>query len=129
MATMNGLVPDEARSPLTLFEGYTSGFTLWVSFVLGPANLRSDHSAGPETVGHAARRRRIHYRAAQVGVRPRRTAGRDPGAIARRPEHDGPAMFARISVMRALNRHVERVFNASRKDTHWGRRKLKRDAQ
>jgi hypothetical protein len=42
-------------------------------------------------------------------------------------EHDGPAMFARIGIMRALNRHVERVFNPSRKDTHWGQRKLKRD--
>jgi hypothetical protein len=27
----------------------------------------------------------------------------------------------------ALNRHVERVFDPSRKDTHWGKRKLKRD--
>jgi hypothetical protein len=27
----------------------------------------------------------------------------------------------------ALNRHVERVFNPDRKDTHWGKRKLKRD--
>ncbi len=42
-------------------------------------------------------------------------------------EQDGPAMFARIDVMRALNRHVEREFNSSRKDTHWGKRKLKRD--
>jgi hypothetical protein len=42
-------------------------------------------------------------------------------------EHDGPAMFARIGVMRAINRQVQRVFNPSRKDTHWGRRKLKRD--
>jgi len=33
----------------------------------------------------------------------------------------GPTMFARISVMRALNRHVERVFNPSRKDKLWGR--------
>jgi hypothetical protein len=39
----------------------------------------------------------------------------------------GPTMFARIGVMRALNRHVERVFNPSRKETHWGRRKLARD--
>jgi hypothetical protein len=39
----------------------------------------------------------------------------------------GPTMFARIGVMRALNRHVERVFNPDRKDDHWGRRKLKRD--
>ncbi len=40
---------------------------------------------------------------------------------------DGPTMFARIGVMRALNRHVECVFNPSRKDKHWGRRKLARD--
>ena|SRR5947209_3071720 len=39
----------------------------------------------------------------------------------------GPTTFARIGVMRALNRHVERVFNPDRKDHHWGRRKLKRD--
>ena len=39
----------------------------------------------------------------------------------------GPTMLARIAVMRALNRHVERVFNPDRKDTHWGKRKLKRD--
>ncbi len=36
-------------------------------------------------------------------------------------------MFARIGRMRALNRHVERVFNRDRNDHHWGRRKLKRD--
>jgi hypothetical protein len=42
-------------------------------------------------------------------------------------EQDGPTMFARIDMMRALNRHVERVFNPSRKDTKWGRRKLARD--
>ena len=39
----------------------------------------------------------------------------------------GPTMFARIGVMRALNRHVERVLNPDRKEHHWGRRKLKRD--
>jgi hypothetical protein len=38
-----------------------------------------------------------------------------------------PTMFARIGVMRALNRHVERVFDPTRKDTHWEKRKLKRD--
>jgi hypothetical protein len=42
-------------------------------------------------------------------------------------ELGGPTMFARIGVMRALNRHVEWVFNPDRKDTHWGKRKLKRD--
>ncbi len=42
-------------------------------------------------------------------------------------EHDGPTMFARIGVMRALNRHVERVFDPSRKDPHRARRRLARD--
>src|SRR3981081_3306551 len=32
----------------------------------------------------------------------------------------------RPAVSAALNRNVERVFNSSRKDTHWGKRKLKR---
>ena len=39
----------------------------------------------------------------------------------------GWLMLARIGLMRALKRHVERVFDPSRKDHHWGRRKLKRD--
>jgi hypothetical protein len=42
-------------------------------------------------------------------------------------EHDGPTMFARIGVMKALNRHVERAFNPDRKDHHWGKRRLARD--
>lgn len=42
-------------------------------------------------------------------------------------ERDGDPMFARIGVMRALNRRVERVFNPDRNDHHWGRRKLARD--
>jgi hypothetical protein len=37
-------------------------------------------------------------------------------------ENGGPPMFARLGVMRALNRHVERVFDPSRK----GRQKLAR---
>jgi hypothetical protein len=40
-----------------------------------------------------------------------------------------PTMLARIGIMRALNRHVERVFEPSGKKHHWGRRKLKRDEQ
>jgi hypothetical protein len=39
----------------------------------------------------------------------------------------GPTMMARIGVLRALHRHVERVFNPSRKEPHWGKRKLARD--
>jgi hypothetical protein len=42
-------------------------------------------------------------------------------------ENGGPIEFARIGTLRALNRHTERVFNSDRKETHWGRRKLKRD--
>jgi hypothetical protein len=42
-------------------------------------------------------------------------------------KHNGPTMFARIGVMKALNRHMERVFNPDRKETHWGKRKLARD--
>ena len=42
-------------------------------------------------------------------------------------ENGGPTMFARIGVMRALNRNVQREFNPDRKDHHWGKRKLKRD--
>lgn len=42
-------------------------------------------------------------------------------------EQNGPTMFARIGVMSALYRSVERGFNPDRKDAHWGKRKLKRD--
>jgi hypothetical protein len=39
----------------------------------------------------------------------------------------GPTMFARIGIMRALNRDHVREFDTSHKDKHWGRRKLARD--
>lgn len=39
----------------------------------------------------------------------------------------GPTMMARIGVLKALYRHVERVFNPDAKKHHWGKRKLKRD--
>ena len=42
-------------------------------------------------------------------------------------EGRGPLMHARIGMLRALNRHVERVFNPDRKEPHWGQRKLARD--
>jgi hypothetical protein len=42
-------------------------------------------------------------------------------------ESRGPLMHARVGVLRALNRNVERVFNPDRKETRWGKRKLKRD--
>src|SRR5207248_9373013 len=46
----------------------------------------------------------------------------DPGRRARRPDD-----VRRIGVMQALNRHVERVFDRTRKEHHWGKRKLARD--
>jgi hypothetical protein len=38
-----------------------------------------------------------------------------------------PDQMARIGVMRALNRHVVREFDPSRKEKHWRRRNLARD--
>jgi hypothetical protein len=42
-------------------------------------------------------------------------------------EDRGPLMHARMGVLRALNRNVERIFDSSRKDTHWEKRKLASD--
>jgi hypothetical protein len=42
-------------------------------------------------------------------------------------ENGSPIEFARIATLRALNRHVARVVDPARKDTHWRKRKLKRD--
>ena len=42
-------------------------------------------------------------------------------------ELDGPTMFGRIGIMKALNRGHVREFNPSRKKPHWGRRKLAQD--
>lgn len=41
-------------------------------------------------------------------------------------ERRGPVEFARIATLQVLNRHRVREFT-DRKDTHWGKRKLKRD--
>ncbi|WP_247499035.1 hypothetical protein [Bradyrhizobium sp. 149] len=42
-------------------------------------------------------------------------------------EDGGPTMFARIGVMRALNRHYVPELNRKGKEPHWGRSKLKSD--
>ena len=39
----------------------------------------------------------------------------------------GDTMLARIGVVKALNRHFERVLNTDPKEHHWSKRKLKRD--
>jgi hypothetical protein len=42
-------------------------------------------------------------------------------------EDRGPLMHARVGMLRALNRHVARDFDSTRRDTRWGKRKLARD--
>jgi hypothetical protein len=42
-------------------------------------------------------------------------------------EGRGPLMHARIAMLRALNRNVERSFNPNRLVKHWGKRKLMRE--
>jgi hypothetical protein len=42
-------------------------------------------------------------------------------------EGRGPMVHVPVGMLRGLNRNVEREFNSDRKDTNWGRRKLKRD--
>jgi len=47
-------------------------------------------------------------------------AGCVAGVVTGCAEQDGPTMFARIGVMRALNRRVGRMFNSDRKRTALG---------
>jgi hypothetical protein len=35
--------------------------------------------------------------------------------------------LARIATLRAIHRNDARMFNSDRKETHWGKRKLRRD--
>jgi hypothetical protein len=42
-------------------------------------------------------------------------------------EGRGPLLHARVGMLRAMNHGAERVFRSDRKETHWGKRKLKRD--
>jgi len=39
----------------------------------------------------------------------------------------GDPLMAKIGVMKALHRNKVREFKSDRKETHWGKRKLKRD--
>jgi hypothetical protein len=104
-----------------------------------PQNFdRAEHGARIKQVG-----RRLHRRSSSA----RRRVPLASTAITRLPkaEHmapewqtamevlilvatrNGPTMLARIGVMKALNRHAERVFNPDRKDPHWGKGKLARN--
>jgi hypothetical protein len=93
---------------------------------LGREIQRADPATQRQKAHDSARRCDLHHEIAQAehDAEPWQAAMEALLLVA---EHDGPTMFARIGVMRALNRHVERVFNPSRKDTRWGRRPLARD--
>jgi len=93
--------------------------------VMGSGVFRPNRIAGPKTAG---------FRDAALFITKLPKAERDTEewqaamkALLLVAEHDGPPMFARIGIMRALNRHVERVFDPSRKEKQWGHRKLARD--
>jgi hypothetical protein len=47
--------------------------------------------------------------------------------VSRAVEHGGPMIFAQMGMMQAVHRHHKQVINPDRKDTHWGKRKLKTD--
>jgi len=42
-------------------------------------------------------------------------------------DHNGPIEFARMGMMQALGRHIEHAPASPRQQTHWGKRKLKRE--
>jgi hypothetical protein len=44
------------------------------------------------------------------------------GSDGRRADRGHAALDGRIGMLRALNRNVERMFDSTRKDTHWGKR-------
>jgi hypothetical protein len=93
---------------------------------MGSTVFRSDHNAGPETADQ------LRDAALYITKLPKAEHDAEEWQAAMQAlllvaEHDGPPMFARIGIMRTLNRPVERVFDPSRKDKHWGRRKLARD--
>jgi hypothetical protein len=98
--------------------------------VVGSTVFRSDHIAWPGAANRAPRR--AYY----ITKLPKAEHDAEEWQAAMQAlmlvvEHDGPTMFARIGVMKALNRGYVREFDPSHKDTHknkhWGRRKLARD--
>jgi hypothetical protein len=91
---------------------------------MGSGVFRSDHNAGSKALGDAPRQYITKLPKAEHDTEEWRAAMQALLLVA---EHNGPPMFARIGIMTALNSHVERVFDPSRKDKHWGRRKLARD--
>ena len=47
--------------------------------------------------------------------------------LTRAAEQNYPMTFARMAALQAIHRHQKRAINPDHKDTHWRKRKLKRD--
>jgi hypothetical protein len=86
---------------------------------------RSDRPPPGRKAAHAARRGDIRYPPSKEAELPEWQAAIE--ALILVAERGGPTMFARIGMMKALNRHVARVFDPSRKIKHSGKRKPARD--
>ena len=77
---------------------------------------------GPDIVAqrqeadHPARRRRLHHQPAEKGVRPAGMASAIEALML--VSRSGSTMLVQIAVMKALNRHVELLFDPERKVTH-----------
>jgi hypothetical protein len=86
---------------------------------------RADHAAGRSAPGRSPRRGELHSQPTEEEVAlPEWQAAIEVMLVV---ELNGLTMFARIGMIRALNRGHVREFNPARKDTHWGKRKPKRD--
>src|SRR6266403_2271359 len=72
---------------------------------------RAAHRLACEEWSVRPRRRQLHHAASEGRARGRRVAD----DVRPHRHHEG------------TDRNIERTFSASRKDTHWGQRKLKRD--
>jgi hypothetical protein len=81
-----------------------------------------DTVAAHSPAGHSARRRRLHYKLPK-SEQDLREWQPTTEALMMAAEDRGPLIHAH-GVLRALNRHDERVFNLDWKDPHWGKRKL-----
>src|SRR5450631_4232386 len=72
---------------------------------------------------HSQGCRRLHHEAAEGRTARLEEWQTATEALLMAAEDRGPLMHARIGVLRALNRNIERTFT-DRKDSHWGKRKL-----
>jgi hypothetical protein len=82
--------------------------------VLGSEVFRTNPVTQGQAADHATRRRALHHKLpkAEHDAKEWQAAMEALLLVA---ELNGPTMFPQIGIMRALNRHVERVFDSSRK--------------